>query len=1362
MRRLTLSILLVFIWTLSFSQVHEISLITKRKSEIKSSPKNSNSFSLSFSNDKIYGKKTLAKDSKNYTEIWCKGTYPNGVVGEPNLPTYKKLIRIPKGSKPTIKVVSYTQQIFNLNDNGLNASIYPNQPSVRKDQDSLSIKFYKKEKSYKFKNLGNSPEAKIEVLGNLRSATIARVVVSPVDYNPGDGSIKVYNDIDVDVSFDKSETLDTKTYSQYFESVYNSLENPLKNSYTDHPDLTKYPVKMLIISNRMFEQTLQPYIAWKKLKGFNVITAYTDVIGTTSSSIKTYIQGIYNSATESDPAPSFLVLVGDVAQVPASDAGSESEKLTDLYYASVDGDVFPDMYYGRLSASTTSELQNIIDKIIYYEKYQFSDPTYLNKATLIAGYDSNGWTTKVGQPTIKYGTANYFNSSNGYTEINEFGVPSDPNNPNSNSSYSGCYGADKIAVGIINYTAHGSVTSWADPSLTNSSISSFSNQNKYPLAIGNCCLSADFGADVCFGEAWIRAQNKGAVTYIGSSPNSYWLEDMYWAVGAFPMVGSNDGYVPTFAETTTGAYDAPFVSSYVTTGGIVFAGNLSVTEVENNNYPNESSITSKYYWEAYNILGDPSLMPYFTEAEANQVSHNLTITLGETTFNVNALGNSYIAISKDGQLLGTTFVTHTGDVSVPIASITSTGNVIITVTRPQTIPTIDTITAINPTGPFLLLTSSSIDDHLSNNNGIADYNEQFTENLSIKNIGIDDATNVSVKITGTDNYISITGNDSIGIANISHIDGSNTLNVNGAFTFNVLENVPDQHKASFTLTFYSDQGSWTSVLPITLNSPVLTIGDLAINESSPNGNGDGKFNPGETCSSTVKIINAGHSSAKNITVDINIPDSLSNIVTLNYSQITIPLLESSASADVSFTLSATSGIKTEYLIPIKIQATVVEPSGTSKVFEKTVLLSTSVNISNTTLTTCFTNFYDTGGPNGTYSNSENYTMTFTANEPSNLLKLTFTSFNTEKGFDFIYIYNGSSTSSPQIPGSPFSGTTLPSDFVSTGNSLTFRFTSDGNSTENGWAAKIECVEPQIPSCITTPNPSNGATNVQSQTLTWKPDLFATFYDVYIGNSSNGLSLKERVYKPQYSFDAIKNTTYFWQIVPGNSLGLNNSYCNVWQFSTDTICGQIAMSNNTLLVDTMYFYDSGGSLSSYSNQEDYILTLKPKYVGNKLKIDFLEYDLESCTDCSCDWLKIYDGSSTSDKFIDVYCGTTLPNSFEATNTEGALTFVFHSDVNTTGTGWKAIVRSLGSNLAPILTNNQIIVYPNPTSDQIWVKADKPIEKVTLLNSIGVSQLSTSIALANETTINLAGLTDGVYILIVYCKNSVHEKVLVIKR
>ena len=91
---------------------------------------------------------------------------------------------------------------------------------------------------------------------------------------------------------------------------------------------------------------------------------YTDDpnVGTTTTSIKNYLKGLYDNATESAPAPTFLLLVGDVAQIPAFN-GTTDNHVTDLYYASwTTGDNIPDCYYGRFSATNASQLAPQIEK----------------------------------------------------------------------------------------------------------------------------------------------------------------------------------------------------------------------------------------------------------------------------------------------------------------------------------------------------------------------------------------------------------------------------------------------------------------------------------------------------------------------------------------------------------------------------------------------------------------------------------------------------------------------------------------------------------------------------------------------------------------------------------------------------------------------------------------------------------------------------------------------------------------------------------------------------------------------------------------------------------------------------------------
>ena len=88
----------------------------------------------------------------------------------------------------------------------------------------------------------------------------------------------------------------------------------------------------------------------KQKKGFQIIEAYTNDpnVGTTTSSIKSYVQSLYNSATVNDPAPTYLLIVGDIAQIP-SFSGNSGSHVSDLFYREFDGngDFYPEMYYGN-------------------------------------------------------------------------------------------------------------------------------------------------------------------------------------------------------------------------------------------------------------------------------------------------------------------------------------------------------------------------------------------------------------------------------------------------------------------------------------------------------------------------------------------------------------------------------------------------------------------------------------------------------------------------------------------------------------------------------------------------------------------------------------------------------------------------------------------------------------------------------------------------------------------------------------------------------------------------------------------------------------------------------------------------------
>lgn len=119
------------------------------------------------------------------------------------------------------------------------------------------------------------------------------------------------------------------------------------------------------------------------------------------------------------------------------------------------------------------------------------------------------------------------------------------------------------------------------------------------------------------------------------------------------------------------------------------------------------------------------------------------------------------------------------------------------------------------------------------------------------------------------------------------------------------------------------------------------------------------------------------------------------------------------------------------------------------------------NMQNGTITTCSGLFYDSGGPDSNYGNSQNYTLTIYPCSEGAKVSVTFQEFQTESNYDFLYIYNGTSTSATKI--GQYSGTTSPGTVTSTNSSgaLTFKFTSDNSLNKAGWKATISCNYPTI-------------------------------------------------------------------------------------------------------------------------------------------------------------------------------------------------------------------------------------------------------------------------------------------------------------
>lgn len=842
-----------------------------------------------------------APNGQRFATLSLDGAYSGGTEGNPALPVVRRLVGIPHGAKPSVRMVSHRVQEISLRDHGVSQPVSPLQPPQRKGLPPDDVKFAYNPQAYTA-NAYLLPDnaVSIRVLGAMRGLTIAQVEVRAVNYNPAAGKLLVYNDIDIQIDCEtprgavaiRSDAL----ASPYFDALWGQMA--MFDGVGERSVQT--PVRMLVVAHRMFEQVLQPFVRWKQQRGFMVDVAYTDRIGSTADDIKRYVQDVYNSATPQNPAPTFLVIVGDVDQIPASAIGSETERCTDLYYACIDDDYLPDMLYGRMSAQTPEHLQNIIDKIRYYEGYEFVDASYLNRATLIAGAD-DFWNPIVGQPTLRYATRYYFNPQRGYTSVYEYGVDGDPNNPDAQANYAGCYGAEQLRVGYFNYTAHGSETSWLDPALSTASVLKADNAQMFPFVVANCCFSGDFGYlhDECLGETWIRAPKRGAVTYIGSAPSSFWYNDAYWSMGAFEA--SNDLVSTDFESSTLGAYDAPFHSDYVSAAGIMFAGNLAVTQAHNADYLLHKP--ALYYWQAYNVLGDPSLVPYFTEGRPMQVDYQRVVPIGMAALEVHAPTGATVALSSDTALIGVALADANGVATLALPKVNAACQLSLVVTKPQAIPHIGTVRIEPAKGAFVVaIAVEPVAQAL--------FGTSFPVSATLVNVGSEHSGALTVAIGSTDDYVHCFDNHQT----IAGIGPGDTVVVPNIATIALAPDIPDGHRAMLRLTLSNADTAWVSLCGLTASAPVLSIEAM---EMRSDANSNEVFEAGETARFCVRVRNSGSAMATGVEVSLQAHNDAVSAVGAAFQTVDIA---PNSFADVFFDLMADATTEPGTAVRLSAQA----------------------------------------------------------------------------------------------------------------------------------------------------------------------------------------------------------------------------------------------------------------------------------------------------------------------------------------------------------------------------------------------------------------------------------------------------------
>jgi hypothetical protein len=503
-----------------------------------------------------------------------------------------------------------------------------------------------------------------------------------VRYRAISGEIELLEKIELRLSWPK---LVADIFSIKPKSDSPSFDRLVSQIVINPPSLPAYDTKAdtgegyLIITPDAFVETLQPFVVMKQNQGYDVTITNLSFIDTNygnhnAGSIQNFIKSLV-------PSPVYLLLVGDTNLIPGFTTSNFSgfadyfDKTTDLYYGTLDEDYFPDIAVGRLPVRSINDLLVILNKISSYNNIGFQN--WHSYTAFIASCDHYVITEGAHNDVMQYRT-----SPLSYPTF----FPANENLTGGDHLYCESYLARTNDIvnsinnkrGIITYSGHGNFSSWIEINkylITSNDLLGLTENNAFSFVSSFACLTNDFGnttINSVFGETWMLLENKGAIAFLGSADDTIWGPDDLFERKLFEIL---------FSEP----YNPPSLK-------MAISESLKLI-----NYPTSGIGTEQYYWETYNLLGDPSqklwLVPgYEYEAKTNVLAQNGLITnIVKYPIEITNLGNidSYKATISDNIWLTETSVVN----DLPYQS-TATLWVYVTIPEGVTPGSIDTVQVI--------------------------------------------------------------------------------------------------------------------------------------------------------------------------------------------------------------------------------------------------------------------------------------------------------------------------------------------------------------------------------------------------------------------------------------------------------------------------------------------------------------------------------------------------------------------------------------------------------------------------------------------------------------------------------------------
>ena len=745
-------------------------------------------------------------------------------IGFPELPTHSTLYLVDNDKDYTFDITVHDSYLVE----GVTVFPYQGENNITENF-IVNDDFYNGNQAYPINNISVSERM------YARNMELVSITITPYSYNPNTQELEVFTNIEVTInesaSNENRDSINMKR-SRLFEQLYGDMIVNFETS--SRQEDYQHPAILYICGENACDNSyVQQLFDWRHQQGYIVYSATESEVGgnnASTSEIKSYIE---DAVENWDNPPEMVGLIGDTNgsyDLPCNyhDWGGGwygYNGASDFDYTQLNGnDLLSDVLIGRISASNSSDLANIINKTIQYEKATYQSNDWFEGAALVGDPSSSGVSTIITNQYIENMMENF-----GFEDI-------DTNYGDGNYDN---WVEDRFDEGVLYYNYRGFYGS------SGIGTGGFNNGFETPFVTSLTCGTGNFDS-TSESESFVRT---GSV----SNPS-----------GAVAAVGvATSGTHTAYNNIVNmGLYEGIFSKELEYASAAMTSGHLAIY----NTYPSNPGDATDTFISWTNLIGDPALH-LWTDTPSNfNVSYPLSIDQGTTNMSLeieddsgNPVDEAIVTILQgDDNIFISKMTGPDGLISFNWDNFSSTDNIKLTVRKRNYRPFQRNI-SISSSGSLLSSENSSIS---VDGDGEVNPGEVIQLTIPIKNYDSSTAQSVVGTLSSSSDFVSIY-QGTVSYGNIN----SNQTAIGAEYTLFIENDATNMENLNLELNITSNNSDIDCYIPLSVYAPMIEPVSSAVNLSQG--------------TITIAVLNSGSVSAQDITFQLGSNSDMLNITSSN-------------------------------------------------------------------------------------------------------------------------------------------------------------------------------------------------------------------------------------------------------------------------------------------------------------------------------------------------------------------------------------------------------------------------------------------------------------------------------------------------